>query len=316
MRLTPALHTVAILATAFACVLPAAGCGGGRKKGAMTIEQLRKKAEAEKTPEGQARELVKMARLQFKQEDRAGAVKTLGDARKRIPDDGDPSVCAPRLVEIAGAYVFIGDKKLAREVADRAGKVIEALEDPATKAESYAQLGALYAAKEGGIGDTLKGENALKEAEKLAMTVQEGFRAKALAAVAIGYADAGLATDAKGMIDELEKTAGELENPRRKAEALAVAATVRAASDEEEEKQKAAALLADAAAAARGIDGAANRTYALLSVGKAALAAKDKKLAKSLAADADKSAAKIGDPEQNKEAVQKVRAFERLVEKK
>lgn len=313
MRLTPSLRTVAILAAVIACILPAAGCGGGRKKGEMTIEQLRKKAEAEKTPEGQARELVKVARLQVKG-DRTGAQKTLDEALKRIPDDGDPAACVPRLIEIVDAYVLIDKKKEARKVAERAGKSIAALDDPMTKAEFFAQLGALYAAKDDGLGDVKLGTEVLEMAKKLAQEdVQEGFRAKALAAVAIGYADAGLAAEATDMIEALEKMAGELEEPRRKAEALAVAARVRAAGGENE---AAAALLADAAKAARGIDGAANRTYALLSVGKAALAAKDKKLAKSLAADADKSAAKIGDPEQNKEAVQKVRAFERLVEKK
>jgi hypothetical protein len=295
-------------------VAPLAGCGSTKKKkGGATIAERLKKAKDDKTPGGVPRELTKVARMQFATKDKTGAAKTLGEARKSIADDADRTVFAPRLIDIADAYAAMGDKKLARESADKAAGFIGEIEDPMAKAELYAKVGAIYAAKDGGIGDSAKGKENLKKAETLAKEeVPEGFRAKALAAVALGYADAGLAADAKDMIATLEETAESLEDLRRKAEALAAAAKVRATGGDAD---KAKELLTAAVKAARDVDTAANRTYALLAVGRAAKAAGDAKLAKSLAVEADKSATKIGDPEQNKEAVQAIRDFERMLEK-
>lgn len=76
------VRTVAILASALACLLPAGGCGGGaKKKGGLTIAQRLERARAEKAPENQARELVKVAELQARASDNAGAAKTLSEAR-------------------------------------------------------------------------------------------------------------------------------------------------------------------------------------------------------------------------------------------
>ena len=62
--------------------------------------------------------------------------------------------------------------------------------------------------------------------------------------------------------------------------------------------------------AAKAIDGSANKTFALLAVARAMKAAGDTAGATALAAEAEKTSAKIGDPEQQKEALQEVRAVQ------
>jgi hypothetical protein len=106
---------------------------------------------------------------------------------------------------------------------------------------------------------------------------------------------------------KLESLAASLQDLRPKAEALAAAANVRAKSGA---KEKATALLAEAAKAAKAIDGSANKTFALLAVARAMKAAGDTAGATALAAEAEKTSAKIGDPEQQKEALQEVRAVQ------
>ena len=123
--------------------------------------------------------------------------------------------------------------------------------------------------------------------------------------MALGYANAGLAADADTVTERLETLAAGLEDLRPKAEALAAAANVRAASGDPE---RAATLLAEAAKAARMIDGSANKTFALLAVARAMKVAGDATGASALAAEAEKTAGKIGDPEQQKEALQDVGA--------
>jgi hypothetical protein len=80
-------------------------------------------------------------------------------------------------------------------------------------------------------------------------------------------------------------------------------------------QDKAAALLVEAAKAARQIDGSANKAYALIAVGNAANVAGDKKAAAALAAEAEKTTGKIADPEQQKDALQDVRALQAAIKK-
>ena len=77
----------------------------------------------------------------------------------------------------------------------------------------------------------------------------------------------------------------------------------------------AAALLVEAAKAARQIDSSANKAYALIAVGNAANVAGDKKAAAALASEAEKTTGKIADPEQQKDALQDVRALQAAIKK-
>jgi hypothetical protein len=61
--------------------LPLTGCGGG-KKPTMTIADRLRRAEAQPTPDGQAREFARIARLQLQSADYSGAEKTVGRARQ------------------------------------------------------------------------------------------------------------------------------------------------------------------------------------------------------------------------------------------
>ena len=181
----------------------------------------------------------------------------------------------------------------------------DTVEDAAGRASLLAQVGVAQAA----AGDTTGAKKSLDDAAKLAMNdVSERFRGKALAAVAMGYVDAGLAEAAKDVIGTLEDLAGGLDDLRPKAEAYAAAAAVRAASKEEEAATK---LLGQAAEAAKAInDFPANRAYALVAVAKAMVANGDTKAALQLLADAEKSASKVADPEQQKDAIKKVRMLQ------
>lgn len=300
---------LAALLCGMACIAPLAGCGGTKKKGTMTIAERLKKARADKAPGGQARELAKVARMQLKSGDKAGAVKTLAEARGTIADDADAAVFGPRLLDIATAYALVAEKNSAREAVDTAATMAERLDDPVAKVGVLARVGEVYGSKEAGLGDAGKAKDMLAKATAIATSdaVSDRFRPQALAAVAIGYANANLAGEAQAVIEKLEAIADGLDDLRPKAEALAAAASVRAKSGG---KEKAAELLADAAKAAKGIDGAANKTFALLKVATAMKAAGDLDGAAALAAEAEKSAAKIGDPEQQKEALQEVRTLQ------
>lgn len=296
-------------------VAPLAGCGGGtkkKKKGSMTIAERLKRAEADSTPGGPARELAKVARLQLTSGDKEGAKATLKKALDSIPATADATIFAPRLVDIAAASAAAADKAAARKAIDRAVAMADGIGDAVTRAELLAKVGAVYGAKEGGLGDAGKARDALAKAADLVMSddVAERFRPQALAAVALGYANANLAGEAKAVIEKLETMATSLEELRPKAEALAAAANVHAKSGD---KEKAASLLAEAAKAAKDIDGAANKTYALIAVANAMKAAGDRKGAAGLAAEAEKTASKISDPEQQKEAMQEVRTLEAAV---
>lgn len=287
---------------------PLLGCSGTAKKPPLTFAERLKRAKADKTPGGPARELAKVARSQFKSGDKAGALQTLAEARKTIAPDADATVFAPRLVDLAATFASLSDKRAAREAAGEAVTMAERIGDAVTRVDVLAKTGAVYGGRDGGLGDSAKAKELLARAADLAGSdeVADRFRPQALAAVALGYADADLADQADAIIEKLEGLADSLE-PRPRAEALAAAANVRA---QRGEKDKADSLLDDAAKAAKSVDGAANKTYALVAVAKALRAAGDMKTATSLAAEAEKSAGRIGDPEQQKNALLDVRTLQ------
>ncbi len=283
-------------------VVPATGCGS--KKGPATIAELLAKAKKNPKPEGRARDLTKVAGMQLNSKDKAGAARTLELALAEIPADGQPLVCVPVLVEIAQTYADIGQRSSAKKAVEVAATMAGGVEDPQGKAGLLAQVGIAKAA----AGDKPGAKATLGEAAKLAMNdVPERFRGKALAAVAMGYVDAGLADAAKDVIGMLEGLAGGLEELRPKAEAFAAAAAVRAATSDKEAANK---LLEQAAESAKAItDFPANRVYALVAVAKALVANGDVKGALTLLADAEKSASKVPDPEQQKDAIKTVRVL-------
>lgn len=300
---SPALVLLACCLT----LTPLAGCGA--KKEPKTIASLLAKAKKNPKAEGRARDLAKVAGMQVDVKDKKGAVSTLELAIAEIPADGQPLVCVPVLVEIAETYAQLGQRSSAKKVVESAVKLAAGLEDPLGRSQLLAQIGVVQGSRDGGLGDSKAAEATLGEAAKLAgEDVAERFRGKALAAVAMGYADAGLADKAEGMIGTLEELAATLEEKRPKAEAFAAAAAVRAAAGD---KQAAAKLLDQAASAAKGIDDLpANRVFALVAVAKALAANGDKKAATALLADAEKSAAKVPDPQMQKDALKAVRVLQ------
>ena len=199
-------------------------------------------------------------------------------------------------------------EELARAI-DTATAMAERLDDQVARVNVLAKIGEVYGGREAGLGDAAKAQKVLAQAAELAAgeDISDRFRPQALAAVALGYANANLAGDANAVTEKLESLAASLQDLRPKAEALAAAANVRAKSGA---KEKATALLAEAAKAAKAIDGSANKTFALLAVARAMKAAGDTAGATALAAEAEKTSAKIGDPEQQKEALQEVRALQ------
>ena len=293
-----------------AFVAPLTGCSGStKKKGPLTIAERIKRARADKSPGGPARELTKVARLQAKSNDKTGATRTLTEARGTIADDADATIYAPRLVDIAAAFAAVSEKSSAREAIDAAATMAERLDDPVARVGVLAKIGEVCGSKEAGLGDSTYAKKVLAKAAALAAGdgISDRFRPQALAAVALGYANANLARDADAVTEQLESLADSLKDLRPKAEALAAAANVRARSGAQD---KATALLAEAAKAAKAIEGSANKTFALLAVARAMNAAGDTAGAMALAAEAEKTAAKIGDPEQQKEALQDVRAVQ------
>jgi len=289
-----------VVLVACAAVLPVAGCGS--KKAPATIADLLAKAKANPKPEGRAKDLVKVAGMQISSQDKPGAGRTLELALAEIPADGQPLICVPVLVEIAQTYADMGQRSSGKKAVEAAAKMAGGVEDPQGKSGLLAQIGVAKAS----AGDKTGAKESLGEAAKLATTdVPERFRGKALAAVAMGYVDAGLADAANDVIGTLEELAGGLEELRPKAEAYAAAAAVRAATNDKEAAKK---LLAQAAEAAKAInDFPANRVYALVAVAKALVANGDTKGALALLADADKTASKVPDPEQQKDAMKAVR---------
>lgn len=296
-----------LLAMGLVVIAPSAGCG--TKKKVLTVKQRLERAGKLPTPEARAAEYSKIATMRADAKDKKGAEETLNLALAEVPEDGQPLVCVPILVEIAETYVGVGQKGQARKAVETASKMTATIEDPKGKATMLARVGVIQGNGVTGIGDLRGAKKSLDEAAKLATEdVTERFRGEALAAVAMGYADAGLASDATKMIGTLEELADGIADLRPKAEAYAAAAAVRAAAGD---KDAAGKLLEKASAAAKGItDFPANRVYALVAVAKALVANGDKAGAKKLLADADKTAAKIADPEQNKAALTLVRSMQ------
>jgi colicin import membrane protein len=224
----------------------------------------------------------------------------------------NPVLAGPILVEIAGLYAQIGERGTARDVLSQVMKMLPQIDDLVVKATMLAEAGGIYGAKTGGLADTVKARRALAEAATFTESIEERFRPQALAAVALGYVDAGLAKDAAekvGALEELARSAAD----RPKAEGLAVAARVRAQAGDTD---AAKALLDEAAAAAKGIVGQENRAYALVSVATATAAAGERKAALALLAEAEKSATKVGDAEAQKDALERVRAQRSEIERR
>lgn len=305
LRLIPT--TLMLLALGLMVIAPSVGCGS--KKKALTVAQLIEKAKKLPTPEARSAELSKIASMRADSKDKKGAEETLGLALEEVPEEGQPLICVPILIEIAETYIGIGQKGSARKAIESAAKMAETLEDPKAKATVLSQIGVIQGSSEYGLGDARGAKRSLDAAAKLATEdVTERFRGEALAVVAMGYAEAGLANDAKEMIVTLEGLADGLADLRPKAEAYAAAAAVRAAGGE---KEAAGTLLEKASAAAKEInDFPSNRVYALVAVAKALVANGDKPAAKKLLADAEKSASKVADPDQQKTALKTVRVLQ------
>jgi len=311
-------RTCLVLAVAALLLAPAAGCGTKKKtKKGRTIAQQLEDARKEKTPDAQARKLIRVARTQFKANDKTGAAKTLAEATGLIPADGEAVVCGPRLVEIADLYADMEDRKPAREVLKKAVDRAADIGDAISRIRLLADAGGIYGAKSGGLGDGKAAREVLASAVEAAGTVEDRFKAQALAAIALGYARADLAKEAGRVVEELEASAKAVEELRPKAEALAAAARVRAQTGAQEEAGK---LLAEASDTAKKIEdkgmAAENRTYALLSIASAYLATGDAKAAAGLLKLAEKSAGQVPDPEGQKNAMEKVRALQSEAERK
>jgi hypothetical protein len=160
--------------------------------------------------------------------------------------------------------------------------------------------------------DSKEAKETLQKAADVAGSVEERFRAEALAAVALGYTKSGMADAASTIVDALLEAAKTLDEPRAKAEALAAAAGVQAQTGK---KKEAAQLLADAEAAARSVDRAESRAYAILAVAMATSGTGDTKQALSLLKEADKAADKVPEPASQKKIVDKVRSAMATLEK-
>jgi tetratricopeptide (TPR) repeat protein len=287
------------------------GCSS-QKKGPLTIADMLARARTAKSPEGKARELVKVA-VQQAATDKAGSASTLAEALSTLPPDGQPLACVPVLVDIATTYCDIGQRSAAQKAVTMAMTLTEQVTDPLGRTQLLAQIGTVQGSRETGLGDVAAAKTTLAQASRMATAdVAERFRGKALAAVASGYAEAGLAAEAKDMIGTLEELARGLDDLRPKAEAFAAAASVRAAAGD---KEAAAGLLAEAAKAAKSIDDfPANRAYALIAVAKAYRTDGDLKGALALLADAEKAASKVGDPQQQKDALRAIRQLQAKLE--
>lgn len=293
-------------------LVPATGCG---KKAAApkTIAAQLKDARAAKTPEGQARALVRVARRQLKSGDKTGAGKTLTEARSLIKPDADPAVAGQRLVEIGDLHARADSRSAAREALKAGVELADKVGDPISRIRILTDAATAFGAKAGGLGDAKSAREALGAATTSAEGVEDRFKVQAFAAIAVALAKVGLNDDAAKLADQLEEMARGQDDPRAKAEALAAAANVHA---EKGDKAKTAELLAAAEAAAGEIKTAENKTYGLMAVAAAFLANGDAVTASRLLKDADKQANKVADPEGQKNAIEKVRAMMADAERK
>ena len=113
-------------------LVPAPGCGKKPDK-PKTIAQQLDEARKAKTPEGQARALVRVARRQLKAGDTSGAGKTLAEARSLIKPDADPAVAGQRLVEIADLSARADSRSTAREALKQGVELAGKVGDPISK---------------------------------------------------------------------------------------------------------------------------------------------------------------------------------------
>jgi hypothetical protein len=306
--------SIRVYLVAIAAPLLIAGCGtkAGKKGGGMTVQQRLEKAEKESTPDKQAAGYLRAARAQLASGDKSGARDSARTAFDRLKGGGDANTFSPRLIDVGGFLAEIGDKKGAKDAILLGAELSQGVADAVRRTKILADAGAVAGAKTNGVGDAALAKDLLTQATTVADSVEERFRAEALAAVALGCTRAGQAETAAALVGRLEESAKTLEEPRAKAEALAAAANVRA---ETGKKEEATALLADAAAAAKSIERAEGRAYALLAVANATAACGEKKQALALLQEADKAANKIADPAQQKAAMDKVRTTSSELEK-
>ncbi len=298
--------SIRVLVAVIVAPLLLTGCGtkAAKKGGGMTVQQRLEKAEKESTPDKQAAGYLRAARAQLASGDKSGARDSARTAFDKLKSGGDGNAFAPRLIDVGEFLAEIGDKKAAKDAILLGVELSEGVADTVRRTRILADAGAIAGNKADGIGDTALAKDLLTQATTMADSVEERFRAEALAAVALGCTRAGQAETATEMVGRLEESAKALEEPRAKAEALAAAASVRA---ETGKKDEAKVLLADAATAAKSIERAEGRAYALLAVANATAACGDKKQALELLQDADKAANKVADPAQQKTVMDKVR---------
>lgn len=224
----------------------------------------------------------------------------------------DPTGAGPTLVEIAAVYALIGERTTAKDVLSQAEELLPKIDDVTIRIAMLADAGGIYGSKSAGLGNSAKAGRTLEQAAKLAAQVEERFRPEWLAAVAMGYVNAELATDADKTVAELEELARKAED-RSKVEGLAVAATVRGKTDDMDAAKK---LLAEASEAAKAITSPENRAYALLAVVRATDGLGDRKAALNLLKTAEKAAQKVGDPDSQKTALEKVRTLQGELERR
>ncbi len=304
MRFSITTPVTVLLVTLMLPCLDGCGTKAAKKGGGLTVQQRLEKAEKETTPDKQAAGYLRAAKAQLTSGDKSGARDSARTAFDRLKGGGEANLFAPRLVDVADFLAEIGDKKPAKDALLLASEMADGIADPVRRTKVLADAGAVAGDKSQGIGEAALAKQLLTQATTVADSVEERFRAEALAAVALGWTRAGQADAAAEMVGRLEESAKALEEPRAKAEALAAAAGVRAQTGK---KDEATSLLSEAAAAAKSIDRSEGRAYALLAVASAMDAAGDTTQALTLLKEADKAANKVSDPAQQKVVMDKVR---------
>ena len=286
--------------TVLLLALAVSGCGGKRPP---TMPQRLAKARAADAGPKRVKALIGVARAQMEADDPIGALDTIAEATDQA---GSGETAAPSLLEIARAYLELGDPRDARRILGNVVEIGKSIDDPVRKAKIFADAGALYGNDETGLADSQHAKTLLGDARGLAEGegVDERFKAETLAAVAMGYVGGGMTQEASQMLEKLEACLDALDDPRAKTEALAAAASVYAQTGDEE---KAAGFLKDAASTTDGIDRAESKAYALLAVAKAEHAAGNTDTAVSLLQRAEKVAGKVSDPESQADALKTIR---------
>ncbi len=297
MRTVPAALVVCL--SIGGLLFPATGCE--KKRPPRIAAQL---AQANTVAEGpqRATELLRVARIQLKAGDTTGAHDSVDAARKQLSGRGEGA--APGLLDVARAYLGIGDRRKARETLGEMTEIANAIEDAGRKAKLLADAGALFGNVDSGLADPQQAKDLLGKATELAADVEDRFRAEALAVVTMGYVSGGMTDEAAEMVAKLEDCIDSLDEPRAKAEALAAAASVYAKTGD---AGKANSLLENAASTAKGIDRPEGKAYALLAVAKANVANGDTATAKALLDEAEQAAGQVGDADAQATALATVR---------